>query len=120
MKLFKWSILIAIVVFLLYPRKQPFGEFEINDVSQSHVFIDSVATEPPMVHVEITVWGRLDSAASLALHSYPDSGFVDRFELNKGEIKLHKYRDFYNNKLWIIYQSKGAKKGKLHIKTQIR
>ncbi|MCP1380926.1 hypothetical protein [Runella salmonicolor] len=122
MKLFKWSILIAVVVFLLYPREQPFGEFEINDVSKAHYFVDSVSTDRYDDHanVEVSITGEIDSAATISYASLPENYGGYTYKLKKGDVNIFTQYDFYGgDKIWIKFEPKGSKKGKLKIKTQI-
>ncbi len=114
--------LIAIFVFLLYPREQPFGEFEINDVSKAHYFVDSVSTDRHDDHstVEVTIMGEIDSAATISYASLPENYGARGCELKKGVVNVLMFTDFYvGDKLWIKFEPKGSKKGKIRIKTQI-
>ncbi|NBB21031.1 hypothetical protein GVN20_16815 [Runella sp. CRIBMP] len=114
--------LIGITVFLLYPREQPFGEFEINDVSKAHYFVDSVSTDrhDGHAHVEVSITGEIDSAATISYASLPENygGYI--YELKKGAVNIFSQYDFYvGDKIWIKFEPKGSKKGKLKIKTLI-
>ncbi len=121
-KLIILLFLIAVTVFLLYPREQPFGEFEISDVSKAHYFVDSVSTDrhDDHAHVEVSITGEIDSSATISYASLPENYGGYTYELKKGAVNIFTQYDFYvGDKIWIKFEPKGSKKGKLKIKTQI-
>lgn len=114
--------LIAIVVFLFYPWEQPFGEFEINDVTKAHYFVDSVSTDrhDDHAHVEVSITGEIDSTATISYASLPENYGGNTYELKKGAVNIFTQYDFYvGDKIWVKFEPKGSKKGKIRIKTQI-
>jgi hypothetical protein len=112
-----------------------FAEFYVEDTAKEQIFIDSITGtgfEPLPGHVllEASFEGELDSSAEVSFYYYPGMQKVVTFHLKKEEDSFLKedgtipYRtlrwDFYGDTLLIRYIPKGATKGHLKIRTNIR
>ena len=99
-----------------------FAEFSIDDVSESHEFIDSVSASFGQ-HQTMTfdIVGQLDSSAVIEFHSYPNNHITGGVKLEKGEVNMvNAYGDYYEgDTLLVKFIPKGSQKGHLKIRTRI-
>ena len=107
----------------------------MDDVSKEQIFIDSITGTgfkliPGHVLLETSIEGELDSSADISFYYYPSNERAWTWDLRKednltlkknGTIPFHTRKlDFYGDTLLIRYIPKGATKGHLKIRTNIR
>jgi hypothetical protein len=131
----KIIILLGIVTLSACSDPSKFAEFYVDDVSKEQIFIDSITGTgfkliPYHVLLEASIEGELDSSADVSFYYYPSNERARTLDLRKednlmqktdGTIPFHTTKfDFYGDTLLIRYVPKGATKGHLKIRTNIR
>jgi hypothetical protein len=98
-----------------------FAEFNIEDVSRPHEFLDTVSASFGQ-HQTMTfdIVGQLDSSAIIEFHSYHNH-ITGQVKLEKGKVNMvNAYGDYYDgDTLLVKFIPKGSQKGHLKIRTRI-